>query len=185
VKGLLLAFLGAFHGPQDEAARLAQEVFALDPTDEAAAFAALERALSIAPERKEVLRAALFVHLRLRDLERAEAFGKKALDANPSDPEVRIWLGNVAFWRGDLDLAARPYDEARAKASSKALARDVEAKLAQVEEARAYRARARALARRSLTAGGAALLVLLVGCGALLQCGREGSSRASRMTPHL
>ena len=174
---LLLSLLPALGPAQDEAARLAEQVFVLDATDEAAALAALERALSLAPDRREVLRAALFLHLRLRDLDRAEAFGRRALGVDPSDPEVRIWLGNVAFWNGDLEGAARRYDEARARASNEALARDAGARLSQAEEERAYRARARSLARRSLACAGAALLVLVAGCGALLLWSRGGSSR--------
>jgi tetratricopeptide (TPR) repeat protein len=177
VKGLLLALLGALSPGQDEAARLAQEVFALDSTDEAAALAVLERALALAPNRKEVLRAALFLHLRLRDLESAEAFGARALEADPSDPEVQVWLGNVAFWKGDLEGAARRYEEALARARDEAFARDVEAKRAQVGEERAYRSRARSLARRSLACGAGAVVVLLAGCGAILLSSRDGASR--------
>src|SRR5262249_8523891 len=153
----------------------AEQVFALDSTDESAALAALDRALSLAPDRRDVLRAALFLHLRLRDLDVAEAFGRRALAADPSDAEIRLWLGNVAFWRGDLDHAALRYDEATARASSEAVAKDAESKRKRLEEERAYRAQATALARRSLMCGGAALLVLLAGCGALLPSLRDGA----------
>lgn len=172
--------LSAAAGPQEEATRLAGEVFALESSDPARALAALDRALALAPRDPQVLKAALYLRLRLRDLDGAEYVGRALLEGGTADPLPWIWLGNVAFWRRDLDEAEARYRKALEHAPPGPTAEDARAKLAQVAEERAYRARARTLALRSLALGGVALLGLFAGSGAVLLFSRRGSSRRAR-----
>jgi tetratricopeptide (TPR) repeat protein len=171
---ILLSLLG---GTQEEAARLAAEVFALERSDPSRALAALDRALALAPSDPEVKKAALYLRLRLRDLDGAEEVGRSFLAGGTPDPLPWIWLGNVAFWRRDLVAAESRYRGALQRAGEGPTAEDARAKLAQVADERAYRDRARAIARRSLALGAGALLFLLGGCAALLRFARGGTSR--------
>ncbi|MGH7151631.1 MAG: tetratricopeptide repeat protein, partial [Planctomycetota bacterium] len=152
----LWILLSAVGGPQEEAARLAAEVFALEPVDPARALASLDRALALAPRDPGVLKAGLYLHLRLRDLAAAEDAGRALLEVGGADPYAWIWLGNIAFWRRDLDEAEKRYHQALESAGPGSTAEDAKAKLAQIADERAYRARAGVLARRSLALGGLA-----------------------------
>jgi len=167
---ILLSLLA---GTQEEAAKLAAEVFALERTDPSRALAALDRALALAPSDPEVRKAALYLRLRLRDLDGAEEIGRAFLAAGTPDPLPWIWLGNVAFWRRDLAAAEARYRGALERAGDGPTAEDARAKLAQVAEERAYRDRARAIARRSLALGAGALF-LLAGAGAALLLSMRG-----------
>ena len=73
------------------------------------AFDTLQKALKIAPDSREAIRAMARVHASQKDFKNAEAQYRKLLAANPGDLEVRADLGDLLLFTGDARRAEGEY----------------------------------------------------------------------------
>ena len=80
------------------------------------AFDSLQKALKIAPDSREVIRAMARVYAAQKDNKNAEDQYNKILSKNPNDLDVRSDLGDLMLFAGNVQRAEREYMELRRRA---------------------------------------------------------------------
>jgi tetratricopeptide (TPR) repeat protein len=86
------------------------------------AFDTLRKALKIAPDSRDVIRAMGSQYAAQKDFRNAESQYRRILDANPKDLEVRADMGDLMLKKGDFRQAEGEYAEIKRRAPGHPLA---------------------------------------------------------------
>ncbi len=95
--------------PDAPALRLQQGRLLAAQRDYAAAFAAFDAGLALAPEDRDLMRNASAAKRRLGDLDQAQSWAARAAEMPDADAEDHVWLGVVAAENGDASTAIAAY----------------------------------------------------------------------------